>query len=77
MNKLSLIFVIALSGCASGIVTLERPIPANMLSECQTFPTAADGRAGTILRTSVARTAMYRECSAIHNALVKYLADEK
>lgn len=78
MNKLMLIFALLVPGCSTGVVTLERPIPANMLIECEwSLPTAMDGKAATILRTSVARTAMYRECATTHNALVKYLADHK
>jgi len=74
MNNILLIFAACLSGCASGVVTIERPIPANMLTECpQSLPMAADGKAGTILRTSVARTAIYQDCKNTHNALVKFL----
>lgn len=77
MNKIFLIFILALSGCASGVVTIERPIPANMLIECAaSLPAAADGKAGTILRTSVIRAAIYAECRDTHNALVKYLGEK-
>ena len=80
MNKLILIFLTALafSGCASGVVTIERPIPANMLNKCpQLLPVAADGKAGTILRTSTERTAIYLVCRDNNNALVNYLTGEK
>lgn len=77
MNKIFLIFVTALSGCASGVVTIERPIPANMLTECAaSLPAASDGKVGTILRTSVARAALYAECRDTHNALIKYLGEK-
>lgn len=76
MNKLLLIFTLAASGCSAGVVTIERPIPANMLNECPaSLPTASDGKAGTILRISADRAAMYRECRDVHNALVKYLGE--
>lgn len=75
MNKLLLIFVTCLSGCSTGVVTLERQIPVNMLTECQDLPEASDGSRATVLRTSVARTAMYRECRDTHNALVKHLGE--
>jgi hypothetical protein len=45
-----------------------------MLTECpQSLPMAADGKAASILRTSVARTAIYQDCKNTHNALVKLL----
>lgn len=76
--KYFLFVVAALSGCGSGVVTIERPIPANMLAECAaSLPVAADGNAGTILRISAARASMYAECRDTHNSLVKFLKETK
>lgn len=77
MYKTLLILLLTLSGCATGVVTIERHIPANMLRMCpDKLPQAPDGKASSILVVSVARTATYNECRDSNNALVDYLTNK-
>ena len=84
MNKLLLILVTCLSGCASGVVTIERPIPANML---RTFPeTLPDAefkpnatiaeKMEAILKNAAMKGNVRRECIDNNNALVRYLGEK-
>ena len=77
MNKLLLIVLLALSGCATKLPQPNVQLPAALVQKCQPLNKLEGTSGADMLKNIVSNAEIYYECSDMHDKLIEAVGKPK